>query len=95
MDVKEAITTAKDYILDIFGPEGAFNIGLEEVQFDGDKDTWSVTIGFSRPWDRPSVQNALVPQQEKRTYKVVEINDTHERVIGVRNRMIDSIRSSL
>jgi hypothetical protein len=95
MDVKEVINTAKAYILDIFGPEGAFNIGLEEVQFDGDKDIWAVTIGFSRPWDRPAVQNTLLPQQEKRTYKIVEISDTYNRVIGVRNRMIDSIRSSL
>ncbi|WP_294131632.1 hypothetical protein [Sphingobium sp.] len=94
MEVKEAIAIAKSYITDIFGPEGAFNVGLEEVQFDGDS-LWSVTIGFSRPWDRPAVQNALLPQQEKRTYKIVEINDNSERVVGVKNRMIDSIRTAL
>lgn len=95
MEVKDAITVAKSYISDIFGPEGAFNIGLEEVQFDVDKSLWSVTIGFSRPWDRPVVQNALLPQAEKRTYKIVEIEDVYERVVGVRNRMIDSIRTAL
>ena len=28
-------------------------VGLEEVEFDDESDQWLITIGFSRPWDRP------------------------------------------
>jgi hypothetical protein len=95
MDVKQAIMLAKQYIADIFGEEGAYNIGLEEVQFDDDAKTWEVTIGFSRPWDKPAFQNALAPRQETRTYKIVDIYDPSAAVMGVRNRLIPSSSSAL
>lgn len=85
MDVQSAIAKAKAYVTDIFGPEGAFNVGLEEVQFDGKANAWDVTIGFSRPWDQARA-SALIPATDRRTYKVVEIDDDDGRVIAVRNR---------
>ena len=27
------------------------NVGLEEIDFDDSSKNWSVTVGFSRPWD--------------------------------------------
>ena len=86
MDAKQAISLAKAYIAEIFGEEGAFNIGLEEVKFDDEQGTWDVTIGFSRSWDQPAFRNALAPQTASRTYKVVEIDDVHEVVRSVTNR---------
>lgn len=86
MDVQTVIAKAKDYVSSIFGPEGAFNIGLEEVRFDGDNDAWDVTIGFSRPWDRGST-SPIIQTPDKRTYKIVEISDRDGRVVGVRNRL--------
>lgn len=91
MEVKEAITIAKNYIADIYQDEGAFNIGLEEVEFrDG---IWEVTVGFSRRWDRPPSNPFAIasgqPQDTRavgRTYKIVEVHDDSQEVLGVRNR---------
>lgn len=92
MDVKQAIALAKKYVVEVFADEGVFNIGLEEVEFTG--STWEVTIGFSRQWDKPPrnpFSAALGTDQPdlrgvNRTYKVVEVNDDAEQVLGVRNR---------
>ncbi|GGA40145.1 hypothetical protein [Sphingomonas psychrolutea] len=84
MDVQAAVAKAKSYVTQIFGPEGATNIGLEEVRFDDEKSIWNVTIGFTRPWDNPS-RSPLLPIADKRTYKAVEIDDGGN-VLAVRNR---------
>lgn len=85
MDVQTAIATAKHHIAEIFGPEGATNVGLEEVEFEDAERAWDVTIGFLRPWDQPRA-NALFPVAEKRTYKRVRIDDATGRVLAVKNR---------
>ena len=53
MDVKEAAKLAKDYVVDLFAEEGIGNVGLEEIELrpGPDGSFWSVTVGFSRPWD--------------------------------------------
>ena len=92
MEVKRAILIAKNYIGDVFGDEGVFNVGLEEVEYVGSK--WEVTIGFSRKWDKPPRNpfSALAAGEEpdlravNRTYKIVEVDDETEEVLGVRNR---------
>jgi hypothetical protein len=92
MEVKKAVSIARDYISEIFSDEGVFNIGLEEVEYLGTK--WEVTIGFSRKWDRPPRNPfdspALGTQPDyrgiNRTYKIVELDDETEAVLGVRNR---------
>ena len=58
MDVKEAVRTAKDYLTDLFVDEEVVNIGLEEVVFDDATNRWSITIGFSRPWDQGRSEKA-------------------------------------
>jgi hypothetical protein len=90
MEVTEAIKIAKDYIALIYGDEGAFNIGLEEVELDGEQ--WRVTVGFSRRWDRPPQSPFGIKLEgpdhraTARTYKVVEIDNETEEVLGVTNR---------
>lgn len=87
MYAKDAIKIAKQYIEDVFGDEGAYNVGLEEVTYDGDSNSWEVTIGFSRPWDKAPSQNALIPLLSiPRTYKIVDISDRDGRVLSMRNR---------
>lgn len=91
MEVKEAISIAKSYIADIYRDEGVFNVGLEEIEFrDG---IWEVTVGFSRTWDRPPANPFAIAsgtqvdvRAMKRTYKIVEVNDSDATVHGVRNR---------
>jgi len=90
MDVKQAVQEAKNHILYLFGEEGVTNLGLEEVDFDDNAQVWIVTIGFSRPWDKPSTSSvASVLQQlgsPKRDYKVVRIDDAAGKVRSVKNR---------
>lgn len=93
MDVKDAARIAKQYIGDLFEPEGARNIGLEEIEYEGSSQTWYVTIGLSRPWDReefPSIASITemmgTPRKLRRDMKVVSIDDASGNVISVKNR---------
>jgi len=89
MDVKDAVQVAKDYARQLFADEGVINLGLEEVEFDEQAGIWSVTVGFSRPWDKPSGALATLAQRLSipgRSYKVVRILDASGNVISVKNR---------
>ena len=93
MNVKEAVRVAQEYITDIFAEEDIMNVGLEEVDFDHCADVWKITVGFSRPWDRVGVRNAVVQglKHPPRSYKVVSIVKEDGHVKSVRDRfMVDS-----
>ena len=53
MDVKQAVQTAKEHVVDVLRStdESIANVGLEEVEFNELNKVWAITIGFSRPWD--------------------------------------------
>lgn len=87
MDVQQAAERAKIYIADLLQSEQLVNIGLEEVEFDEARDEWVVTIGFSRQWDMQA-RNALLAslQSANRTYKVLRIRDSDQRVLSMKNR---------
>jgi len=89
MDVKEAVRKAKEYTKDLFAEEKAENIGLEEVEYDEVTANWIVTVGFSRPWDKPAGALGNLAQQlsiPTRSYKVVRIADQTGDVLSVKNR---------
>lgn len=97
MEVQEAIQTAKRTVADLFEPEGATNLGLEELEFDEESDTWDVTIGFSRPWDRPtlgafaeatSLATGLPRPVLRRTYKIVSLAKDDGKLVAIRNRSV-------
>ena len=96
MDVKEAVRTAKDYLADLFVDEDLENVGLEEVVFDGGSNRWSITIGFSRPWDRAGKKaqtqglvTALAETSPRaRSYKVLRINGETRQVESLRDRFL-------
>jgi hypothetical protein len=86
MNVKQAVAIAKSYVADLFGPEGAEDIGLEEVEPNFDNGEWLVTVGFSRPWDHSSPLFASVGAIPRRAYKVVRVRIEDGQVVAVRNR---------
>jgi hypothetical protein len=93
MDVKEAVERAKTHIQDLFGSEKIYNLGLEEVSYDDMTKKWSVTIGFSRPWEEPANTLASITRHmtyPTRSYKVVEISDSSGEIRSVKNREINS-----
>ena len=93
MKVKEAARTAMDYLTDVFADEQITHVGLEEVEFNDASNTWKITIGFFRPWERPAgnvLETALgnLPAHEKRCFKVVPIQDSDGHVISITDRFL-------
>ena len=89
MEVKQAVQEAREYLLDLFEGEEIEYVGLEEVEFDHESDEWKVTLGFSRPWDRPkSLSAALRDEPLRRSFKIVRINDANGKVTSVRDRSL-------
>jgi hypothetical protein len=77
MDVKEAVRIAKDWVISILSEEGVSNVGLEEVNFDDEKHSWLITMGFSRPWNSTrnaftAISGELAP---RRTYRIITVSD--------------------
>ncbi|WP_311276859.1 hypothetical protein [Methylobacterium sp. WCS2018Hpa-22] len=91
LKAKEAISIAKGWIEDVFGPEHPSNIGLEEVKFDDRNENWLITVGFSRPWnsERTVVTAFSGEKNLKRSFKVVTIKDSTGEVQSVTNRSSD------
>lgn len=88
MDVKQAVSSAKTYIADLYADEDLRNLGLEEVELDSLTNEWIVTIGFSRPWDEPKNTLAALASSSgpRRAFKVVRISNASKDVVSVKNR---------
>lgn len=91
MEVKNVVRLAKAYLVDLIADENPTNIGLEEVEFDDNQRIWSVTLGFSRPWN--SVRSAFTAisgePAAKRAYRVIEISDNDGTVLSMKRRDFD------
>jgi len=90
MDVKDAVKKAIEYVTDVFQTENIVNVGLEEVTLDETNNVWEITVGFSRPWDYPK-QGIVIefqPQNPKRQYKVVSIDDETGEVKSIKIRAL-------
>jgi hypothetical protein len=85
LDVKQAVSVAKEYVGNLFADEGLNNLGLEEVDYDDTNEQWRITLGFSRPWDRAQSIADVMFTKHPRSYKVVTIGK-EGRVLSVKNR---------
>ena len=89
MDVKDAVRTAKAYLVDLFQDEQITNVGLEEVVFDEASATWRITIGFSRSWDlKGPLSVTMAGASPDRSYKMLSINDATGKVESLRDRVL-------
>lgn len=88
MDVKEAVSIAKNWIVDVLGDEGISNLGLEEVDFDESKGEWHITLGFSRPWNSSRDALSVIGggPAVKRAYRVVVVTEPNGVVISMKRR---------
>ena len=84
MDVKEAAQVAKAYVRELFMDEGISDLGLEEIECEG--EYWRITIGFSRPWDHNI--GSVLGGKKYRAYKIVEITDETGSVLSVKDRIL-------
>lgn len=96
---KEAAAIARQFVLELYGdePEAQVqNVLLEEIEFDRYNNSWSVTIGFDRPFIRPSppaslssTLSAIQGPQYRRALKRVEIDDSSGKVLRMIEREVE------
>jgi hypothetical protein len=94
MDVKQAVSTAKSYVGELFASEDISELGLEEVSLDESSGEWRVTVGFARPWEKAAEKEAMSasawfgpkPIPPRRSYKIVRISDKTGSIVAVQNR---------
>lgn len=86
MDIKEAVKSAKQHVVELFEGEGIYYVGLEEVKFETNSHEWLVTVGFERRWDRtPGPISAMLDSTPKRTYKLVRIDDENGEILALKD----------
>ena len=94
MNVREAARTAKDHLTKVFSDEQITHVGLEEVEFDDFSESWKITIGFFRPWERPGnvLETTLggLPTYGKRSFKVVRIRDEDGEMLSITDRFLEA-----
>lgn len=92
VDVKRAVKTAKEYVIEVFGDEGLSRASLEEVWHDDSHSEWCVTVGIRhRMIDRlgPSFLDRTIAPKEQREvadYKVVRVSSDTGEAISIKNR---------
>ena len=83
MEAREAVERAKSYVAEMFDAEPIKEVGLEEIERQG--DAWLVTIGFTRVWPASSgVLRTL--SGSGRTYKLVRIDNETGSIQSLRHR---------
>ena len=75
MDLKAAVTVARQRVADLFAPEIPENVRLESFLYDDHLGVWSLTIGF-----------ALSKQSQGRNYKVIRVSEANKSVLSVSDR---------
>lgn len=91
MEIKDAIVIAKDYVNQVLADEQVTNLGVEETEHDAGKGRWSITLGFSRPWNTPRsraqevLENLGAVPGLRRSLKVITISDDG-RVLSMKDR---------
>jgi hypothetical protein len=96
IDVKQAVSLAKDFAAKIYKNEKIARLGLEAVERTEDGKHWLVTLGFSRPWSqaKPRKQEAFKTPLEQalsysrepqpdREYKVFRVDAESGAVVSV------------
>ena len=92
MDVQEAIKRAKDFVGVAFSDEDVAQVRTEEVEFDGGRNAWLVTLGLMRPaidTRAGQVASLLGNAVMKRSYRVFVVSDESGTVDAVRIKQVD------
>ena len=92
MDVQEAIKRAKAFVDLAFSDEDVGQVRTEEVEFDGGRNAWLVTLGLMRPsidTRAGQVASMLGNAVMKRSYKVFVVNNDSGTVDAVKIKQFD------
>lgn len=88
LDALGAAQIARAYLRSVKSMLGGVeiqNIRLEEIQISEDEQLWLVTLGFDRVLDE---DEALVPNQTRREYKLFEIDANTRKVKSMKIRVV-------
>lgn len=87
MNVQEAVSAAKNWVIDVFREEHISKLGLEEVVHDESERVWRITLGFSRVWNSDSdISNLLKALPSPRFFKVITVKEPSGEVVSMRDR---------
>ena len=84
MNVKQAVASARQHLIEVFSDEIASPPTLEEVWFDDDERQWCVTFGLKRSKIGGGFGTIVLPFD----YKVVRLADTDGKPISIRDRSV-------
>jgi hypothetical protein len=84
MDVKQAVASAREHLIEVFSGEIASPPSLEEVWFDDDEKQWCVTFGLKRTKASGGFGSIVLPFD----YKVVRLDEADGKPISIRDRSI-------
>lgn len=92
VDVKSAITAARDYIKEIQGllDNPLENLRLEEVERTEDDKYWLITLGYDDPEGLKHIPAFLTPETKlsSREYKLFRINSESGQVEATKIRKV-------
>ena len=95
IDVKQAVSIAIQYFMNLVGGESASDVLLEEVELSDDERFWHVTLSavLPAPKDEGSPMNALATAlgaslQRRRVYKVFKVDAATGSVRSMKIRTV-------
>ena len=90
MEVKEAVSKAKNYAMALFSEDGAIDFALEEVEHDRARSFWLITLSFRRrraPSDGEMGKLGIALEQLGPRYsKIVKVDNSTGEILSVTNR---------
>jgi len=84
MDMKAAVTVAKQQINNLFAVDAPRDVRLEGFLYDDHLMVWSLTIGFAAA--SGNTEEALNSGRQLRRYKVVRVSEADKSVLSVSDR---------
>jgi hypothetical protein len=90
VEIKEAISKAKEFVANVMSDEEVSQIRLEEAEFDDREDAWLITLGVMRPSVSKTslIPNLIVERALKRSYKIVKVPN-HGGKLSLKIRIFD------
>lgn len=84
MDVKQAVSSARSHLVEVFSDELVSPPTLEEVWFDDDEKEWCVTFGLKRSRSGAALGSLVLPFD----FKVVRLAAQDGKPISISDRSI-------
>jgi len=82
VDVRQAASTATNYLVNLYPQQTLSNVQLEEVELSEDEKYWLITLSYP-------VTHNLLNMQIRREYKVFKVDAATGQVRSMKIRKLD------